>query len=148
MNDIFVSGMNCRRSKFLDEKVNRINFLLKLKTKLSQNFVYLSNAFYRLREIEIRVSAILTVVYFWIKDYTKIVVGTKSRSVEVSIVVWSHYITLKSFWRTLENDVIKRLLFHIFHQAFYKYFLILAFWNKYSPFAPIFIMLDSKRGPI
>ena len=125
-----------------------INFLLKLKTKLSQSFVYLSNAFYRLREIEICVSAILTVVYFWIKDYTKIVVGTKSRSVEVSIVVWSHYITLKSFWRTLENDVIKGLLFHIFHQAFYKYFLILAFSNKYSPFAPIFIMLDSKRGPI
>ena len=61
VNDIFVSGMNCRRSKFLDEKVNRINFLLKLKTKLPQNFVYLSNTFYRLREIEIRVSAILTV---------------------------------------------------------------------------------------
>ena len=167
VNDIFVWGMNCRRSKFLDKKVNRINFLLKLKTKLSQNFVYLSNAFYRLREIEIRVSAILTVrnnsrqfastirvsailtvVYFWIKDYTKIVVGTKSKSLEVSIVVWSHYITLKLFWRTLENDVIKGLLFHIFHQAFYKYFLILVFWNKYSPFAPIFIMLNSKRGPI
>ena len=61
VNDIFVSGMSCRRSKFLDEKVNRINFLLKLKTKLSQNFVYLSSVFYRLREIEIRVSAILTV---------------------------------------------------------------------------------------
>ena len=38
-----------------------------------------------------------------------------ARSVEVSIVVWSRYITLKLFWRTLENDVIKGSLLYIFH---------------------------------
>ena len=41
-------------------------------------------------------------------------------SVEVSIVVWSPYITLKLFWRTLENYIIKGHLFHIFGLAFYK----------------------------
>ena len=30
VNDIFISSLICRRSKFLDEKVKRINFLLKL----------------------------------------------------------------------------------------------------------------------
>ena len=39
-------------------------------------------------------------------------------SVEVSIVVWSRYITLKLFRRKLKNDVMKRPLFHNFHQAF------------------------------
>ena len=29
-NDIFISAMICRRGKFLNEKVKRINFLLKL----------------------------------------------------------------------------------------------------------------------
>ena len=46
-------------------------------------------------------------------------------SVEVSVVVWSQYITLKLFWRTLENDVIKWPLFHASHKAFYKNFIIL-----------------------
>ena len=69
-------------------------------------------------------------------------------SVDVSIVVWSRYITLKLFWRTLENDVIKGRLFHTFHQAIYKKFVILVFWNKYSPFVPIFIMIDWNLGPV
>ena len=59
-------------------------------------------------------------------------------SVEVSIAVWSRYIALKLFWRTLKNDVIKGPLFHIFHQVFYKNFVILVVWNKYSPFVTIF----------
>ena len=42
--------------------------------------------------------------------------------VEVSIVVWSRYITLKPFWRTLKCSVIKGCLFHILHEAFYKNF--------------------------
>ena len=29
VNDIFISSLICRRSKFLDKKVKRINFLLK-----------------------------------------------------------------------------------------------------------------------
>ena len=41
-------------------------------------------------------------------------------SVEVSIVVWLQYITVKLFWRALENDVIKGVLFQTFHQAYYK----------------------------
>ena len=53
-------------------------------------------------------------------------------SAEVSIVIWSQYISLKLFLRTLENDVIKWPLFHTFRQAFYKSFVILVFWNKYS----------------
>ena len=63
-------------------------------------------------------------------------------SVEVSIVIWSRYITLKLLWRTLENDVIKGPLLHIVHQPFYKKFVISVFWNKYSPFVPIFIMAE------
>ena len=69
-------------------------------------------------------------------------------SVEVSIVVWSRYITLKLFWRTLKNDVIKGPLFHTFHQAFYKTFVILVFWNKKPLFVPIFIMIDWKLSSI
>ena len=53
-------------------------------------------------------------------------------SAEVSVVVLSQYITLKLLWRALENDVIKEPLFHTFHQTFYKNFVILVFWNKYS----------------
>ena len=49
---------------------------------------------------------------------------------------------------TLENDDIKGPLFHIFHQAFYKNFVILVFLNKYTPFVPIFTMIDWKLGPI
>ena len=64
------------------------------------------------------------------------------------IVVWSRYITLKLFWRALENDVKKVTLLHNFHQAFYKNIVILVFWNKYSPFAPIFIIIEWKLGPI
>ena len=30
VNDIFISAMICRRGKFLNEKVKRINFLLEL----------------------------------------------------------------------------------------------------------------------
>ena len=71
-----------------------------------------------------------------------------ARSVEVSIVVWSRYIILKLFWKTFKNDVIKGPLFHTFHQAFYKTFVILVFWNKKSLFVPIFIMIDWKLGPI
>ena len=41
-------------------------------------------------------------------------------SVEVFIVVWSPYITLKLFW-------IKGPLFYTFHQAFYKDFVTLMF---------------------
>ena len=48
-------------------------------------------------------------------------------SAEVSIVIWSQYISLKLFLRTLENDVIKWPLFHTFRQAFYKSFVILVF---------------------
>ena len=48
-------------------------------------------------------------------------------SVEVSIVVWSQYITLKLFRRTLENDVIRGHLFHTIHQAIYKDFAIVVF---------------------
>ena len=33
-------------------------------------------------------------------------------------------------------------LFHTFHQTFYKNFVIFVFWSKYSPFAPILIMID------
>ena len=51
-------------------------------------------------------------------------------SAEVSIVVWSQYITLKLFWGTLENDVIQGPLFHTSHYAFHKNFVILVFWNK------------------
>ena len=66
-------------------------------------------------------------------------------SVEVSIVVWSRYITLNA----LKNfdDLIKGPLFYTFHQVFYKNFVILKFWNKSSPFAPIFIMIDWKLDP-
>ena len=69
-------------------------------------------------------------------------------SVDISIAVWMRYITLKLFWRTLENDLMKMTLFHIFHKVFYKNFVILVFWNKYSPFLPIFIMIDSKLDAI
>ena len=64
-----------------------------------------------------------------------------AENVEVSIVVWLPCIILKLFWRTLENEVIKWPLFHLFHQAFYKNFVIFVFSNKYSPFALIFIMI-------
>ena len=70
-----------------------------------------------------------------------------ARSEKVSIIVWSRYITLKLFW-ILEIDVIKGRLFHIFHPTFYKYFAILAFSNKYSPFVPIFIITDPRLAPI
>ena len=66
-------------------------------------------------------------------------------TVEVYIVVWLRYITLKLFWRTLENVVMKGPLFHTFHHAFYKNFVI-VFWNKYSPFVAIFIMIAWKLG--
>ena len=65
-------------------------------------------------------------------------------SLKVFIVVWSRYITLNLFWRTLENDVINGPLFDTIHEAFYKNFAILVFWNKYSPFVPVFIMIDWK----
>ena len=69
-------------------------------------------------------------------------------SLEVSVVVSSWYIILKLFWRTLENDFIKGPLLHTIHQAFYKNFVILLFWNKRSSFVPIFIMIDWKFGLI
>ena len=69
-------------------------------------------------------------------------------SLEVYIVVLSWYIILKLFWRTLENDFIKEPLLHTIHQAFYKNFVILLFWNKRSPFVSIFIMIDWKFGLI
>ena len=65
-----------------------------------------------------------------------------AENIEVSIVVWSRYISLKLFWRTLENNAIKGPQFHTFHQALYKDFVILVFSSKYSPFLPIFIMTD------
>ena len=68
-------------------------------------------------------------------------------SAEVSIVVWSRYITLKLFWRTLENGVIKGHLFLISHQEFHKNFVILVFRNKYYLFLSIFIMIDWKLSP-
>ena len=64
-------------------------------------------------------------------------------SEEVSIVVWSRCITLKLFWRKLENDFIRRPRFHTFHQIFYKNVVILVFWNKYFPLVPIFIMVKT-----
>ena len=67
---------------------------------------------------------------------------------EVSIVASSRHIRLKLFWRTLENDVVAEPLFHTFHPAFYKNFVILVFWNKYSTFVPIFITINWKLGPI
>ena len=69
-------------------------------------------------------------------------------SVEVSIIVWSIYITLKLFWKTFENGIIRGPLFHTLHKELFKYFVILRFWNKYSPFVPIFIMPDWKLFPI
>ena len=63
-------------------------------------------------------------------------------SVEVSVVISSRYIPLKLLWGILENDIIKVFLIHIFHQAFYKNFVILVFRNEYSPFVPIFLMTD------
>ena len=33
-----------------------------------------------------------------------------------------------------------------FHQAFYKNFVILVFWKKYSAFVPFFIITDWKLG--
>ena len=42
-------------------------------------------------------------------------------SVEVSIIVWSIYITLKLFWKTFENGIIRGPLFHSFHHAFDKH---------------------------
>ena len=36
-------------------------------------------------------------------------------------------------------------LFYTFHRAFYKNFVI-VFWNKYSPFVAIFIMIAWKLG--
>ena len=68
--------------------------------------------------------------------------------VEISIVVWSRYNTLKLFWIALENDVLNGARSHTFHQAFYKNFVTLLFWNKYSPFVSISIMIDWKLGPI
>ena len=70
--------------------------------------------------------------------------------IEVSIVVWLRHITLKLLWRTLENDVVpvKVPLFHTFQQTFLKKFVILVFFNKYSPFVTIFIMIYWKLGPI
>ena len=57
-----------------------------------------------------------------------------ARSIDV-FIVWLRYITLKRFWRTLENDAIKGP-FHTFHQIFYKDFVLLVFWNKYYSFVP------------
>ena len=51
-------------------------------------------------------------------------------SVEASIIVWSRYITLKLFWRTFKNVVIKGPLFHTSHHAFYKAFVILVIRKK------------------
>ena len=34
-----------------------------------------------------------------------------TESIDISIAVWSRYITLKLLWRALENDVIKGSLF-------------------------------------
>ena len=70
--------------------------------------------------------------------------------VEVSIVTWLQYIIMKPFSRALENDIIKGPLFNTFDQAFYNYksFVISVFWNKYSSFVPIFIMIDWKLVPI
>ena len=51
--------------------------------------------------------------------------------IEVSIVIWSRYITLKLFWITLENDVIKCPLFYTFYHTLYKKFVILVFWSNY-----------------
>ena len=42
------------------------------------------------------------------------------------------YITLKLFWRTFQNDVIKEPLFQTFPQALHKTLTILAFWNKHQ----------------
>ena len=47
--------------------------------------------------------------------------------VEVSIVVWSRYNTLKLFLIALENDVLNGARSHTFHQAFYKNFVTLLF---------------------
>ena len=41
VNDIFISAMLCRRSKFYSEKINRINFLLKLICKENDYFFIL-----------------------------------------------------------------------------------------------------------
>ena len=65
-----------------------------------------------------------------------------AESVDISVVVWSCYITLKLFSRTLENDVIKASLFHIFCEIFFKSFVILVFRNTHSPYIPILIMID------
>ena len=52
-----------------------------------------------------------------------------ARSVEVSTVFWSRYLTLKRLWRTLENYVIKEPMFHTFLHPFFKNFVILLFRN-------------------
>ena len=59
-------------------------------------------------------------------------------SVEVFVVVWSQYITLKLFWRTLEN--------YASQEAFLKNFVILVFWNNYSPFVWFFILTKTWPG--
>ena len=39
VNDIFISAMNCRRGKFLNGKVKRVNFLLKLICEKMDTFL-------------------------------------------------------------------------------------------------------------
>ena len=70
-----------------------------------------------------------------------------ARSIEISIVPWSGYITLKQLWETLEKYIIKGLQFHVFYQAFCKNFLILMFWKNYSPLVPNLIMIDKNLAP-
>ena len=69
----------------------------------------------------------------------------KCRSFYCCLVAIYYFETiLKNFgkWRH------KGPLFHTSDLGFYKIFVILVFWNKNSPLAPILIMIDWKLGPI
>ena len=54
------------------------------------------------------------------------------------VVIYYSETVLKNF------GVIKGIFFHLFHQAYYKNFVILVLCSKYSAFVPIFMIIDWK----
>ena len=50
VNDIFISAMICRRGKFLDEKVKRVNFLLKLICE-ENGYFFIGNSNIEIRDL-------------------------------------------------------------------------------------------------
>ena len=50
VNDIFISAMICRRSKFLGEKVKRINLLLKLISE-ENGYFFIDNSNTEIRDL-------------------------------------------------------------------------------------------------